>query len=107
MSVILVSLHCTVGIAMAGIYHLLYVIHVGCTIRVLLYCTVVIAMTGMYYSLYVFSSRVPVKLTGVQRLESMTLHQCVCYSGKFILYCWYCHDWHVLFIVCVFFQDAC
>ena len=64
MSVILVSLHCTVGIAMAGIYHLLCVIHVGCTIRVLLYCTVGIAMTGMYYSLYVFSSRVPVKLTG-------------------------------------------
>ena len=49
MSVILVSLHCTVGIAMAGIYHLLCVIHVGCTIRVLLYCTVGIAMTGMYF----------------------------------------------------------
>ena len=30
MSVILVGLHCTVGIAMTGIYHLLYVIHVGC-----------------------------------------------------------------------------
>ena len=47
MSVILVSLHCTVGIAMTGIYHLLYVIHVGCTIRVLLYCTVGIVMTGI------------------------------------------------------------
>ena len=23
----------------------------------------------------------------MQRLESMTLHQCVCYSGKFNLYC--------------------
>ena len=36
MSVILVSLHCIVGIA----------------------------MTGMYYLLYVFSSRMPVELTG-------------------------------------------
>ena len=33
-------------------------------ILVSLYCTVGIAMTGMYCSLYVFSSRVPVKLTG-------------------------------------------
>ena len=73
-------------------------------ILVSLYCTVGIVMTGMYYLLYVFSSRMPVELTGG---ALMTLHECVCYSGKFILYCWYCHDWHVLFIVYVFFQDAC
>ena len=30
----------------------------------------------------------------------MTLHECVCHSGKFTLYCWYCHDWHIP-IVCV------
>ena len=33
-------------------------------ILVSLYCTIGIAMTGMYYLLYVFSSRVPVELTG-------------------------------------------
>ena len=55
-SVILVSLHCTVDIAMTGMYYLLYchawhtlfilrVILVDCIIRVL-YCTVGTAMTG-------------------------------------------------------------
>ena len=33
-------------------------------ILVSLYCTVGIVMTGMYYLLYVFSSRMPVELTG-------------------------------------------
>ena len=33
-------------------------------ILVSLYCTVGIAMTGVYYLLFVFSSRMPVELTG-------------------------------------------
>ena len=33
-------------------------------ILVSLYCSVGIAMIGIHYSLYVLSSRVPVKLTG-------------------------------------------
>ena len=55
-SVILVSLHYTVDIAMTGMS--VSVIPVG------LHCTVGIVMTGMFYLLYVFSSRMPVELTG-------------------------------------------
>ena len=32
--------------------------------------------------------------------------KCVHRSGKFALYCWYCHDWHTLFVLCVILVDC-
>ena len=36
----------------------------------------------------------------------MTLHECVRHFGKLALCCWYCQNWHVLFVLCVIPVDC-